>query len=122
MAGRTKAERAEAEIGLHLLRVPWDSAGRDYVLERMERLAMSQDDLFYEMRVQGWTGSSSTLKRWLRDTPYKPDGDELWMLVVVLAGYSGNWPKASNLSSPQEAYSFWFTPLPEFDLGVTTAA
>ena len=122
MARRTKAEREKTEIGLQLLEARWDPDGREYVLEKMGELDLKQDDLFVELRNEGWKGSSSTLKRWLRDTPYKPDGDELWMLVVVLAGYSGNWPKASNLSSPEEAYSFWFQPLPEFDLGLTPAA
>ena len=116
MAGRTKIDREKTEIGLQLLEAPWHPDGREYVIEKMDELGLKQDDLFVALRNAEWKGSYSTLKRWLRETPYKPDGDELWLLVVVLAGYSANWPKASNLSSPQEAYSFWPIPRANEDL------
>ena len=78
-------------------------------------------DPLHELRLAGWRQSYTTVGRWLRGES-EPSIAELRLLTAVLSGYSADWPKASNLSSPEEAYSFWFTPLPEFDLGLTTAA
>jgi len=118
---RSKIEERRRRLRLDLLEVAWDPEGRAIVRAEMDDLGMTQDALFAELWAVGWRQSYSTLGRWLRGQS-EPSATELGLLTAVLADYSGNWSKASNLSSPQEAYSFWFTPLPEFDLGLTTAA
>ena len=117
---RTKQARLR-RLRLDLLEVPWEPEGRAIVWAEMDNLGLKSDKLYVELVNAGWTQSYSTLGRWLRGQS-EPSATELGLLTSVLAGYPADWPKASNLSSPEEAYSFWFQPLPEFDLGLTPAA
>ena len=103
---RSRIEERRRRLRLDLLEVPWDPEGREIVRAEMDSLEMTLDILFVELRAAGWNQSYSTLGRWLRGQS-EPSATELGLLTGVLAGYSANWPKASNLSSPQEGYSFW---------------
>lgn len=96
-------------LRLDLLEVPWDPDGREIVRAEMDSLGMTQDILARELWNAGWGQSYSTLGRWLRGQS-EPSTTELGLLTAVLASYSGNWPKASNLSSPPLPYSFWISP------------
>lgn len=106
---RSKIEERRKRLRLDLLEVAWDPEGRKIVRAEMDDLGMTQDALFAELWAVGWRQSYSTLGRWLRGQS-EPSATELGLLTGVLAGYSANWPKASNLSSPQEAYPF--SPIP----------
>jgi hypothetical protein len=100
------------QLRLDLLEVPWDPNGREIVLAEMDRLGLSSDRLYVRLVNAGWEQSYSTLGRWLRGQS-EPSATELGLLTEVLLNYPDNWPnwpKASNLSSPQEPYSFW--PIP----------
>jgi hypothetical protein len=112
---RSRIEERRRRLRLDLLEVPWDPEGREIVRAEMDSLEMTLDILFVELRAAGWNQSYSTLGRWLRGQS-EPSATELGLLTGVLAGYSANWPKARNLSSPQEAYSFWPTPRADEDL------
>jgi len=103
---RSKVEEMRRRLRLDLLEVSWDPEGREIVRAEMDGLDMTLDILFVELRAAGWNQSYSTLGRWLRGQS-EPSATELGLLTGVLAGYSADWPKASNLSSPQAAYSFW---------------
>jgi len=119
---RTKQARLR-RLRLDLLEVPWEPEGREIVQAEMDELNLKKERLHIELWNAGWEHSFATMRRWLDPKDLgKPDVDEIRLLTAVLAGYSADWSKASNLSSPQGDYSFWFTPLPEFDLGLTTAA
>ena len=109
---RTQQARLK-RLRLDLIEAPWDPKGREIVLAEMEDLGLSKERLHIELWNAGWEHSFATMRRWLdaRD-PGKPDVDEIRLLTPVLAGYSANWPKASNLSSPQEPYSFWAERVP----------
>ena len=119
---RTKQARLR-RLRLDLLEVAWEPEGREIVQAEMDELDLKKERLHIELWNAGWQHSFATMRRWLdpKDSG-KPDVDEIRLLTAVLAGYSADWPKASNLSSPQGDYTFWFQPLPEFDLGLTPAA
>ena len=107
---RTQQARLR-RLRLDLLEAPWDSEGREIVQAEMEELGLSKERLYIELWNAGWEHSFATMRRWLDPkVPGKPDVDELRLLTAVLAGYSANWPKASNLSSPRTDYSF--SPIP----------
>ena len=118
---RPNVEARRQRLRLDLLEVAWDPRGREIVRAEMDNLGMTNDILFAEMWAAGWRQSYSTLGRWLRGQS-EPSATELGMLTAVLAGYSADWSKASNLSSPDSAYSFWLAPLSEFGFAETTAA
>jgi hypothetical protein len=103
---RSKIEERRRRLRLDLLEVPWDPDGRGIVRAEMDELGMTQDALFAGLWSVGWRQSYSTLGRWLRGQS-EPSATELGLLTGILAEYSADWPKASNLSSPQSDYSFW---------------
>jgi len=98
---RSKVEERRRKLRLDLLEVPW-SEGREIVRAEMESIGMTNDDLFHELRLVGWTQSYSTLGRWLRGTS-EPSATELGLLTAVLAGYSsGGGPIPGFLNSPDD--------------------
>jgi hypothetical protein len=103
---RSRIEERRRRLRLDLLEVPWEPEGREIVRSEMDGLGMTLDILFVELKLVGWNQSYSTLGRWLRGQS-EPSATELGLLTGVLAGYSADWPKASNLSSPQGDYTFW---------------
>ena len=107
---RSRVEERRRRLRLDLLEVPWDQ-GREIVRSEMDDLGMTLDILFVELKLVGWNQSYSTLGRWLRGQS-EPSATELGLLTSVLAGYSADWPKASNLSSPESDYSFWAERIP----------
>ena len=108
---RSRVEERRRRLRLDLLEVPWEPEGREIVRSEMDSLGMTLDILFVELKLVGWNQSYSTLGRWLRGQS-EPSATELGLLTSVLAGYSADWPKASNLSSPESDYTFWAERIP----------
>ena len=109
---RTKQARLR-RLRLDLLEVAWDPEGREIVLSEMDELGLGKERLHIELWNAGWEHSFATMRRWLDPKdPGKPDVDEIRLLTAVLAGYSADWPKASNLSSPESDYTFWAERVP----------
>jgi hypothetical protein len=97
----TKVREASNRIWLSLLEMPWDEDGRLEVRREMSRLGVSQDDLAYKIRRNGYGVSANTVKAWLRGEA-APRYDGVREIVLVLAAVSaGDSPKASQSSQLQ---------------------
>ena len=109
---RTKQARLR-RLRLDLVEVPWNPEGRDIVRSEMDEIGLTFERLHIALFQAGWHHSYATMRRWLDlKDPSKPDVDEIALLTGVLAGYSADWPKASNLSSPESDYTFWAERIP----------
>ena len=111
----TRVDEAGARIWLNLLELPWEEA-RLEVRTEMARLGVSQDDLAYKLRRNGYKASANTVKGWLRGEA-APRYDGVREIVLVLARVSaGDSPKASHVSQPQLPYVFGSGSRREHDL------
>jgi len=93
------------KLWLSWLELPWDTVREDLIAE-MRRVGMSQEDLAYELRKNGYPVTHATVSNWIRqNTARAPSLDALQILVSVFAEVSlGSWTKGAYLMEAELAY------------------
>lgn len=93
-------ETAERTLRLSLLELPWGQA-RLLVRTEMRDLGLSQEDLAFELRMEGYRCTAKTVGRWLREDGTVPSFDALRGIIAALARNSA---KGALLSQAAPAY------------------
>jgi transcriptional regulator with XRE-family HTH domain len=91
------------------LELDWETV-RENIISEMHSVGMSQEDLAYELRRNGYPVTKATISNWLGRRPTvkrPPTMDALQALVTVFARVSaGDWAKGAYLSEDDPAYAF----------------
>lgn len=94
----TKTEGAARIIWASWLDRPWDWVRHDLANE-MAAVGMTQEDLAYELRTEGYRVTQATVSKWLNGRTGKVPLEALQALVGVFARVrSGEWAKGAQLS------------------------
>lgn len=97
-------------VWLTWLELPWETV-RDGLVAEMHNVRMSQEDLAYELRREGYPVTKATISNWLGPRSKRPPTmDALQALVSVFARVSvGDWAKGAYLSEDAAAYVLWLS-------------
>lgn len=86
------------ELWLSWLELPWDQV-RVQLLNEMKDCGMTQDDLSYELRREGFRVSHGTINNWLTGKVTRVPLQALQALVAVFARVrAGVWAKGASLT------------------------
>ena len=94
----TKREGAARTLWLSWFDKPWEWVRVELATE-MAAIGMTQEDLAYELRTEGYRVSQTTVSKWLNGTTSKVPLEALQALVGVFARVRlGEWAKGAQLS------------------------
>ena len=93
------------KLWLTWLELPWETV-RDDLIAEMHSVGMSQEDLAYELRRNGYPVTKASVSNWLGQRSKRPPTmDALQSLVAVFARVSvGDWAKGAYLSEDDATY------------------
>lgn len=94
----TKRQGAARTLWASWLDHPWEWVRHD-LSDEMASVGMTQEDLAYELRTEGYRVTQATVSKWLNGKTSKVPLEALQALVGVFARVrSGEWAKGAQLS------------------------